>query len=104
MAASAQPKFTGTKRMASAAKSSRSNASSRSERRKRRYAVCLSNKAYAASLEARKIYLVIDDSAAEEMGFLRVKDESGEDYLFPHALFAEIELPRAVAAKLSAAA
>ena len=60
------------------------------------YVVCLENSGYPASLEPRKIYLRIHDPRAEEDGFLRVVDESGEDYLYPSRFFAAIEVPAAV--------
>jgi hypothetical protein len=49
--------------------------------------VCIDNKGYPASLEKRKIYVVLRDAAAEKHGLLRVVDESGEDYLYPKASF-----------------
>jgi hypothetical protein len=45
-------------------------------------------------LEKRKIYRVLPDSDAEAEGFLRVIDESGEDYLYPRSYFVSIQLPR----------
>src|SRR2546425_1226051 len=72
------------KRRASARKSS--SASSTSTRRKAaaapRFAVCVRNEGYEASLERNKIYEVLLDDDAERHGDLRVVDESGEDYLF----------------------
>lgn len=65
-------------------------------RRPRRYVVCIANEGYTASLERRKIYLMVADSQAEQHGLVRVVDESGEDYLFPKACFAEISLPREI--------
>jgi hypothetical protein len=58
--------------------------------------VCVDNDGYAASLEKRKIYIVLRDAAADKHGMLRVVDESGEDYLYPKALFRPIALPQAV--------
>jgi hypothetical protein len=55
--------------------------------------VCRSNAGYAASLEPRKLYAVLDDPAASGQGLLRVIDESGEDYLYPADLFVPIQLP-----------
>jgi hypothetical protein len=66
--------------------------------------VCVSNKDYPASLEKRKIYLALRDTAAERHGLLRVIDESGEDYLYPKALFRPIALPQAVKKAVLAAA
>lgn len=66
--------------------------------------VCVANDGYPASLETRKIYVAIPDPAAEEHGLLRIVDESGEDYLYPKALFRPIALPPSVReAVLSAA-
>jgi hypothetical protein len=58
--------------------------------------VCVENDGYATSLEKRKIYLALRDAAAEKHNMLRVVDESGEDYLYPKALFRGIVLPLAV--------
>jgi hypothetical protein len=58
--------------------------------------VCINNEGYAASLEKRKIYVVVRDAAAEKHDLLRVLDESGEGYLYPKALFRPIALPRSV--------
>ena len=66
--------------------------------------VCVNNDGYAASLEKRKIYIALRDAKADGHGLLRVIDESGEDYLYPKALFRSIALPQAVKkAVLSAA-
>ena len=58
--------------------------------------VCVDNEGYAVSLEKRKIYIAIRDTAAEKHGMIRIIDESGEDYLYPKALFRPIALPQAV--------
>jgi hypothetical protein len=62
--------------------------------------VCVSNRGYDASLERRKIYIALADRQATEMGMVRVIDESGEDYLYPKALFAEIRVSPGVAKAL----
>ena len=51
------------------------------------FAVCISNKGYAASLEVRKIYRLIPDKAGAKHGLVRVVDEMGEDYLYPEEHF-----------------
>ena len=61
-----------------------------------RFAVCISNEDYEASLELHKIYRVIPDEDAEVDGDLRIVDESGEDYLYPAGWFVFIELPQAL--------
>ena len=63
---------------------------------KPQFAVCIKNEGYAVSLEPRKIYQVIPDANAYEHHYLRVVDESGEDYLYPEDYFVLIELPQAV--------
>jgi hypothetical protein len=45
-------------------------------------------------LEQRKIYQILADDEAEKEGYLRVVDESGEDYLYPQSYFVLIPLPR----------
>lgn len=60
-----------------------------------RYLLCVNNGAYPASLELRKVYQTIPDAAAAERHFVRVIDESGEDYLYPESCFVPIELPQA---------
>jgi hypothetical protein len=66
--------------------------------------VCVSNEGYPVSLEKRKIYIVMRDATAEKLGLLRVIDESGEDYLYPKALFRSVALPQAVKRAVLAAA
>jgi hypothetical protein len=61
-----------------------------------RFAICIKNAGYLASLELRKLYQVVDDQTAEDDGMLRVVDESGEDYLFPAKMFIMVPLPAAV--------
>jgi len=68
------------------------------------FVVCLNNAEYPAALELHKIYRVLPDEAAAADGDLRVVDESGEDYLYPAAWFAFIELPQAVEVSLLRAA
>ena len=59
------------------------------------FAVCIQNAGYPASLELRKIYRVLPDEKAAQHNLVRVIDESGEDYLYPHRFFVPIELPHA---------
>ncbi len=69
---------------------------STSETLEARFAVCLSNEGYPASLEPRKLYRVVPDADAAAHGQVRVIDESGEDYLYPAEFFAEVDLPHAL--------
>ena len=57
------------------------------------FALCIENKD-CEDLEKRKIYQVIPDKESEKEGYLRVIDESGEDYLYPQSYFILVRLPR----------
>jgi hypothetical protein len=60
-----------------------------------RLALCVENKD-CEDLEKRKIYQVIPDEDAAREGYLRVIDESSEDYLYPQSYFILVQLPREV--------
>ena len=60
------------------------------------FVVCLDNADYPASLEVGKLYRVIPDEEAAAEGYLRVIDESGEDYAFVASRFHPVQLPPAV--------
>ena len=62
----------------------------------RQLVVCVNSTDYSASLEKRKIYVALRDTSAEKEGLLRIVDESGEDYLYPKALFRTIALPQSI--------
>lgn len=55
--------------------------------------VCVDNDGYSVSLEKRKIYVALRDATADKHNMLRIVDESGEDYLYPKALFRSVTLP-----------
>jgi hypothetical protein len=57
------------------------------------FALCIENKD-CDNLDKRKIYRVLPDEEAEKEGFIRVIDESGEDYLYPRSYFISVQLPR----------
>ena len=65
-----------------------------------KFAVCVNNTDYPASLELHKIYRVLPDEEAKKDGDLRIVDESGEDYLYSADNFVMIELPQAVESSL----
>lgn len=60
------------------------------------FAICLNNDGYPASLEVGKLYRVIPDEQAAAEGYLRVIDESGEDYAFASNRFYLVQLPTAI--------
>ena len=58
-----------------------------------KYVLCIENRD-SEDLEKRKVYEVVPDKEAEKVGYFRVVDESGEDYLYPKSYFIGISLPR----------
>jgi hypothetical protein len=65
------------------------------------FAICVANEGYE-DLEVWKVYQVLPDWKAAEVGCLRVIDESGEDYLYPSNRFVVVELPEEVRVRLLA--
>jgi hypothetical protein len=65
------------------------------KKKEQRFAICVKNDEYPASLEVRKIYEVLPDEKAAKHGMVRIIDESGEDYLYPQDFFVPIEIPEA---------
>ena len=61
-----------------------------------RFALCLANTDYPVALEVRKIYQVLPDADAAQYQYLRISDESGEDYLYQAAYFVPIDVPQGV--------
>ncbi len=59
----------------------------------KRFALCINNEDYLVSLAVRKVDDIIPDEVAERHDFIRIIDESGEDYLYHKSHFIFIELP-----------
>lgn len=57
------------------------------------FMLCIEDKD-CEDLERRKIYQVLPDDEASKEGYLRVIDDSGEDYLYPESYFILVQLPR----------
>jgi hypothetical protein len=51
-------------------------------------------------LEAREVYQMLPDREASREGYVRIIDESGEDYIYPSELFVPVKLPAAVVRRL----
>ncbi len=60
------------------------------------FAVCINNEGYPSSLEVGKLYRILPDDEATSHGYLRVIDESGEDYGYSNDRFFQIEVPEAL--------
>ena len=87
------------KRTASVGASSRSSSRSstnmkKSGKAKARFAVCIKNKGYEASLDIGKLYRIVPDREAKKRGYLRIIDESGSDYGYAADRFFAIAVPK----------
>lgn len=67
------------------------------------FAVCINNEGYEASLESGKLYRAIPDVEAASHGYIRVIDESGEDYGYSANRFFPIDVPKALEKALGSA-
>ena len=72
------------------------------EEKEQVFALCIENK-NCKDLVRRKLYQVIPDEKSGKEGYLRVIDESGEDYLYPRSYFILVQLPRKAQEALRAA-
>jgi hypothetical protein len=63
------------------------------EKESRKFVLCVRNDD-CEDLELRKVYPVLPDKRAESEGYIRVVDESDEDYLYPASYFVFLRLPR----------
>ena len=66
------------------------------------FAMCVVADGYD-DLKSRKVYRVLPDLKAAEVGCLRIVDESGEDYLYPADRFAAVDFAKEVRERLLAA-
>jgi hypothetical protein len=64
----------------------------RSARSKELFAICVYSDD-SRSLQLRKVYQVLPDERAGEDNYLRIIDETGEDYLYPADRFILLEVP-----------
>jgi len=62
--------------------------------KQKQFVLCVKNDD-TEDLDLRKLYEVLPDRKAAQDGYLRVIDESGEDYLYPESYFIAIQLPAA---------
>jgi len=76
----------------------------RTTKSRARFVICIKNKGYEASLELCKFYRLVPDQGAERRGYLRIIDESGEDYGYSADRFLSIQVPKPVEKALLKAA
>lgn len=63
--------------------------------------VCIANEG-AEDLQVLKVYRRIPDDSAASRGFVRVVDDSGEDYLYPQTAFLPLPLTPSLEEQLEA--
>ena len=68
-----------------------------------RFAICIANDG-CDDLELWKLYRVLPDVKAAQEDYLRIVDESGEDYLYSASRFVLVEFTQQVREKLLAVA
>lgn len=69
----------------------------------RQFVLCIKNDG-CDDLEIRKIYEVLPDESAAKDNYVRVIDESGEDYLYPSSFFYPVNIALSVRESLLQAA
>ncbi len=68
----------------------------------KKFALCLENQGNETSLILGKIYRILPDARAAKDDFVRIIDESGEDYLFHKSQFAFVDFPQSVRKRILA--
>jgi len=62
-------------------------------RARKQFLLCIRNDG-CDDLEPAKLYEKLPDRTATKEGYVRIVDDSGEDYLYPATYFAAVKLPR----------
>ncbi|VAW32493.1 hypothetical protein MNBD_CHLOROFLEXI01-1545 [hydrothermal vent metagenome] len=62
----------------------------------KKFALCINNNGYDASLITRKVYEIVPDAKGAADDLIRIVDESGEDYLYHKSHFVLVEFPQEV--------
>jgi len=68
----------------------------------KRFALCIDNGGYQASLILGKVYPILSDPRGAGDDLVRIVDESGEDYLYHKDHFVLVNFPPAVKKKILA--
>jgi hypothetical protein len=72
----------------------------KAESQQPQFVVCINNATYPDDLKVRTVYQVLPDESAARSNFLRIIDETGEDYLYPADYFVLIGIPPEAAKSL----
>lgn len=65
-----------------------------------KFAICINNSGYPDDLRVRTVYQVLPDESAARSNYIRIIDETGEDYLYPAEYFVSVEVPSEAAKSL----
>ncbi len=66
------------------------------------FAICINANTHGGDLRLHTVYPVIPDPKSEEHGYIRIIDDSGEDYIYPADYFVIVTLPMQAAEALIA--
>ncbi len=61
---------------------------------KLQFVICINNEGYEDDLQLRMVYRVLPDESAAQSSYIRIVDETSEDYLYPAAYFVMIDVPQ----------
>ena len=53
-----------------------------------RFVICIDTGGYVDDLKVRAVYQLLPDKSAPKSNYIRIIDETSEDYLYPECLFA----------------
>jgi hypothetical protein len=67
------------------------------------YAICLDNESYEGDLTRFMVYRIIEDKKSESRGFMRIVDNTGEDYAYESGRFERLTLAAPQEARMNAA-
>lgn len=59
---------------------------------KQQFAICVNNEGFEDDLKLRMVYRVLLDDSDTQSNYLRIMDETGEDYLYPSPCFVMIDV------------
>lgn len=60
-----------------------------------KFVMCIDNEGYPIDLTLHKVYKVVPDEKADKRGWIRILDNTGEDYLYPARKFVPVQIPEA---------
>ena len=58
-----------------------------------KFVMCIDNKTYPRDLALHKVYKVLSTEKEEQHSWVRVVDETGEDYLYEAYHFVPVQIP-----------